>query len=358
MPSRSVPLNLLDFRTDLQNLTPLGKFCGSDQLFRDRYRITQLLGRGGFGITFLARDMLVRGMPWCVIKQLCPKVSDPVALRRARQCFSREAKILNRLGTHSQIPQLLNYFEADGEFYLVQEYIQGMTLTKAVRRKGVFSEDEVKKFLREILPLLQFVHYQGVIHRDIKPPNIIRREKDDKLVLIDFGAVKEQLSQTTVDSSTVITTTTTTTHFVGTLGFAPPEQLSLQPVPSSDLYALGMTCIFLLTGKSPLQLETDRHTGDIHWRHLVSVSDFLAQIIDKMTKDLVKERYRSANQVFRALELEPHLEMLADCMTDRPLSGRKQLPSDAKPEYISPAKRTAIAIRERLTRMHRKNPLW
>jgi len=311
--------NVLSFHTDIQQMTQLGQLCGSQDLFCDRYLITRLLGRGGFGVTFLARNMALPGHPWCVIKQLCPKVNNEAALKRARKSFKREAKTLAKLGAHGEIPQLRDYFEVGGEFYLVQDYIKGHTLTQEVRRHGPFSEESVKKFLREILPLLEFVHSQRVIHRDIKPPNIIRRRVDGKLVLIDFGAVKEQIVQSSI-SGDPTTAAPTTTHFIGTMGFAPPEQLSLRPVYSSDIYALGMTCLYLLTGKTPMKLSGETRTGVIAWRDRVSVSDYFAKILEKMLKISVRERYQTASEILRALDLEPHLETLAECMISRPRS--------------------------------------
>lgn len=349
--------NLLNFHKDLQHETQLGQLCGTEQLFRDRYIVNRLLGRGGFGVTFLAQDVTRAGMPLCVIKQLCPKANDEASLKRARKCFAREAKTLGRVGNHSQIPSLFDYFEAEGEFYLVQEYVHGMTLTKEVRRYGTFTEAKVRQFLGEILPLLKFVHYQGVIHRDIKPPNILRRESDRKLVLIDFGAVKEQIAKTAAPPDQH--TTTTSTNFVGTLGFAPPEQLSLRPVYSSDLFAVGITCIYLLTGRTPLQLGTDPDTGDICWRHFVQVGDYFANIINKMIKPSTRERYRSTKEVLHALDLEGHLDTLSSCMMTTPLSGRDIAPPVEEPgDYLPPAVRTAIAIRNRLARKKRNQQYW
>lgn len=335
---------LLSFHADIENQTQLGQLCGGKHLLSDRYAINRLLGRGGFGVTFLATDMSLPDTPWCAIKQLCPKVSNEAALKRARKCFDREAKILSQLGTHDRIPQLLNYFEDDGEFYLVQEYIQGMTLTKEVKRNGKFSEQSVKNFLCEILPLLQFIHNQGVIHRDIKPPNIIRRHHDDQLVLIDFGAVKERMALSAARGDR--TAMTTTTHFIGTMGFAPPEQLSLRPTYASDIYAVGVTCLYLLTGLTPKKLDCDLNTGEISWLHLVDVSDNFARIINKMLKPSLRDRYTQAEEILRDLDLEPHLDTLATCMTNQPMRVQNIEDTQAEPDtYVSPVVRTARAIR-------------
>ena len=341
------PTDLANFRSGILDQTYLGQICGSKQLFRDRYEIRKLLGRGGFGVTFLARDRKLPSSPLCVIKQLCPKVQDQAALQKARQRFEQEAKALGRLGSHSQIPQLLNYFEAEGEFYLVQEYIRGSTLNKELRQSGVFSEEKVRKFLRELLPLLRYVHKNRVIHRDIKPPNILRCEDDGRLVLIDFGAVKERIS--TADHSSI----RTSTQFVGTIGFAPPEQLSLRPVYASDIYAVGVTCLYLLTGKAPIEFEYEPTTGDIKWRNCVQVSDHFGRVLDKMLRVSACDRYQSAEDVLRALELEPHLDYLLPCMSNQPLAAAPSQPSSSR-EFVSPLVRTAIAIREWQVRLQER----
>jgi serine/threonine-protein kinase len=337
---------LSSFHADIFNQTHLGQICGSQRLFRDRYEILRILGRGGFGVTFLAKDVSLPSHPLCVIKQLCPKVSDPIIIARARKRFEQEAKTLSDLGSHSQVPTLLNYFEAEGEFYLVQEYIKGPTLTAEIRRSGPASEAKVKQFLREILPVLQYIHSHQVIHRDIKPPNIIRSEDDGRLVLIDFGAVKEQIAQFAGETTSQ---KAPTTQFVGTVGFAPPEQLSLRPIYGSDIYAVGVTCIYLLTGESPLNFDYDSTTGEICWRDSAQVSDYFAKVLDRMIKISPQERYQSAEEVLRILNLEPHLDSLNHCMSAQPpsLASFDDNPEEVDlGQYLSPTARTAIAIRQ------------
>jgi serine/threonine-protein kinase len=334
-------------RASPQHQTQLGQMCGSDLLFRDRYQVIRAIGRGGFGVTFLAKDMSLPGTPMCVIKQLCPKVSSTVVLQRAAQRFEREARILSQLGSHAQIPRLLDYFRQDGEFYLVQEYVRGRTLAKEVKSRGILPESEVKRFLREILPVLSYVHQNQVIHRDIKPPNIIRCQEDGRLVLIDFGAVKEQFIGVDERSSH----RGTTTHFVGTLGFAPPEQLALRATYSSDIFALGVTCLYLLTGKPPMEFDYDMTTGEVSWQDQVDVSDHFRGILDKMLRLSLQERYLSVDEIIRALDLEPYLDSLADCMTQRrPISDEDELL--LRRGYLSPVVRTAIAIRRWRARLH------
>jgi serine/threonine protein kinase len=338
---------------EVLNHTTLGQFYKTKQLFRDCYLVLKLLGRGGFGVTFLAQNDRLPGRPQCVIKQLCPKVKDPAALDKARQRFMQEAKTLSRLGSHSQIPQLLEYFELDGEFFLIQEYVPGLTLGQEVRELGIFSETKVKQFLREILPLLQYVHDRRVIHRDIKPANMIRCNLDGRLVLIDFGAVKEQLIMATEHSAL---RTSISTQFVGTVGFAPPEQLSLRPMYASDIYALGVTCLYLLSGKSPPEFNYDYLTGIFKWRETLQLSDYFGEILDKMLRVSPRDRYQSPQEVLRALDLESHLESLLPCMSQSPLASpgvTEPVASYQKP-YVSPAVQTAMAIRQWQERLQAK----
>lgn len=343
----SIP-KLDKLRDNPQHQTHLAQMCGTEQLFRDRYQIVRTLGRGGFGVTYLAKDVALPHAPLCVIKLLCPKVSNPVVLQRACQRFEREAKILSQLGSHAQIPRLLDYFQVDGEFYLVQEYVRGRTLAKEIKSKGTLSELEVKYFLREILPVLSYIHEHQVIHRDIKPPNIIRCQDDGRLVLIDFGAVKEQFAQVSNN-----TQRGATTHFVGTLGFAPPEQLALRASYSSDIFALGVTCLYMLTGKPPMEFSYDSVTGEVNWQDYVDVSEHFGKILDKMLKVSVRDRYQSADEILRILNLEPYLGKLSDCLHVQPRLS--ELPDEAellaRNGYLPPIIRAAIAIRRWRTRM-------
>lgn len=283
--------------------------CGSQLLLRDRYRVLKPLGQGGFGATFLARDEILPGEPTCVIKQLRPSGTTPHVLQMARELFEREARTLGTIGNHPQLPRLLDYFEEQEQFYLVQEYISGSTLQQEVKLNGTYSEAGVKQFLSEILPLLQYIHEQKVIHRDIKPANLIRRTQDARMVLIDFGAVKNQVSQATTNQSGH---TALTAYAIGTPGFAPPEQMAMRPVYASDIYALGVTSVYLLTGKTPKDLDYNPTTGEVMWEHLVQASDHLINVLRKMLEVSVRSRYQTAKEVLRALEIEPYLESLAN----------------------------------------------
>jgi serine/threonine protein kinase, bacterial len=332
--------------------TELCQACGEKLLLRDRYRVLNALGQGGFGATFLAKDEPLPGQPYCVIKQLRPTGTAPHVMQMARDLFEREAQTLGRIGNHPQVPRLLDYFEANQEFYLVQEYVSGCTIQQEIKRAGAFSEAGVKQFLSEILPVLQYIHSHQVIHRDIKPANLIRRSHDCKLVLIDFGAVKNQVNSVAASLSEQ---TALTAYAIGTPGFAPPEQMAMRPVYASDLYAVGVTCIYLLTGKSPKDLDYDPATGELLWQKQVHISEHFEGVLKKMLEVSVRHRYQSANEILRALDLEPYLESLANSMnsvTVRPNPARQESNSQ---ESTSPAARAAMAIRARNARSESTN---
>jgi serine/threonine protein kinase, bacterial len=273
--------------------------CGWPLLLRDRYRSSRILGRGGFATTFLAVDEGLPGQPTCVIKQLRPVLNAAHILEMSRELFQREAATLGKIGNHPQLPRLLDYFELEQDFYLIQEYVSGATLQQEVRRSGQFDEPMVVEVLQEVLPILNYLHDQQVIHRDIKPANIIRRTIDRKLVLIDFGAVKDQVNQAAANNPD---NTTLTSFAVGTPGFAPPEQMAMRPVYASDVYSLGITCIYLLTGKSPKDLNYSQATGELNWREHVRLSPRFQRIIEKMLEVSLRDRYQSAREVAQALE--------------------------------------------------------
>lgn len=335
--------------------------CGNRLMLRERYRVVQPLGQGGFGATYLAIDESLPGHPNCVIKQLRPTVNAPQVLQMARELFEREAQTLGRIGNHPQVPRLLDFFEANQEFYLVQEYVSGFTLQQEVRRDGKLSEHGVKQILSEILPVLEYIHSNRVIHRDIKPANIIRRSQDNRLVLIDFGAVKHQAAP----QSDGLEQTTFTAYAIGTPGFAPPEQMAMRPVPASDIYALGVTCLYLLTGKSPKDLDYDATTGELLWQNRVDITDHFAAVLKKMLEVSVRHRYQAANDVFRALDLEPYLDSLANGMLSAKPGGKGDpRTGDFRPDPLgvdmpssptSPASRAAMAIRARQNRSDSAN---
>jgi serine/threonine protein kinase, bacterial len=273
--------------------------CGARLLVRNRYRVTKSLGQGGFGATFVAIDVSLPGEPICVIKQLRPSNNHEKFLRMARELFEREARTLGKIGNHPQIPRLLDFFEERRNFYLVQEYVSGHTIHQEVKQMGLFKEDKIRDFLTEILPVITYIHSQQVIHRDIKPANILRREQDGKLVLIDFGAVKNYVAQ--LEPQEGAEQNSNTQFAVGTSGYAPPEQLAMRPIFASDIYALGVTCVYLMTGKSPKDIEYNPSTGEMMWQKHVQLSKHLTQVLGKMLDVSVRYRYQSVEEVQQAL---------------------------------------------------------
>ncbi|MGH8002202.1 MAG: tetratricopeptide repeat protein, partial [Brasilonema sp.] len=261
-----------------------------------RYQIISYLGGGGFGETFVACDTQLPGSPQCVVKKLKPQSNDPDTLQTARRLFDTEAQVLYKLGIHDRIPQLLAYFEENQEFYLVQEFIEGHDLSQEIIPGKPLNQDQVICLLEEILNILEFVHQQQVIHRDINPRNIIRRKPDDKLILIDFGAVKQITTQVIIPNGK-----TKFTVAIGTPGYIPSEQAQGNPKFTSDIYALGILGIEALTGLSPEQLEKDAETGEIIWQNHTSVSEEFAKFLNKMVCYDFRERYSSARVALEAL---------------------------------------------------------
>jgi serine/threonine-protein kinase len=262
--------------------------------------VTKSLGQGGFGATFVAIDVSLPGEPICVIKQLRPSNNHEKFLRMARELFEREARTLGKIGNHPQIPRLLDFFEERRNFYLVQEYVSGHTIHQEVKKLGLFKEDKIRDFLTEILPVITYIHSQQVIHRDIKPANILRRDQDGKLVLIDFGAVKNHVAQ--MEPVEGGEQGSNTQFAVGTSGYAPPEQLAMRPIFASDLYALGVTCVYLMTGKSPKDIEYNPATGEMMWQKHVQLSKHLTHVLGKMLEVSVRYRYQSVEEVQKALQ--------------------------------------------------------
>ncbi|MEL6930822.1 MAG: serine/threonine-protein kinase [Cyanobacteria bacterium J06600_6] len=264
-----------------------GKILGS------RYQVIEYVAEGGFGKTYLAQDTQLPNRDLCIVKQLSPSFDAPNLLKIARRLFKTEAAALHNLGHHPQIPLLLAYFEEAGKFYLVQQYIQGKTLAHELASGRIWSAERVIELLKDCLNILQFIHDQGVIHRDLKPANLIRRHTDHKIVLVDFGTVKNMLQgQGGLTKLTVA---------VGTQGYMPIEQARGKPRPTSDLYALGIICIQALTGIDPLKFEEDRN-GEISWSHLTPVEPELKDILAKMIRYNAQERYQSARSVLNAIE--------------------------------------------------------
>ncbi|GAX34537.1 serine/threonine protein kinase [Nodularia sp. NIES-3585] len=265
------------------------------KLLDHRYQVIQVLAQGGFGQTYIAQDTRRPGNPVCVVKHLKPATSDPRVFETAKRLFNSEAETLENLGNHDQIPRLLAYFDENQEFYLVQELIAGQTLAEELIPGQPWSESQVMQLLQGVLEILVFVHGQGVIHRDIKPDNIIRRACDQKLVLVDFGAVKQlRLPMVSVGGQP------TATVAIGTPGYMPTEQGQGKPRPNSDIYSLGIIAIQALTGVPAVELQEDPNTGELLWQHLANVNYRLAAVLTKMVHYHFKDRYQSASEALQA----------------------------------------------------------
>lgn len=271
-------------------------------LLSHRYKVLGLLGDGGFGKTFLVEDTHLPSNRRCVVKQLKPIHDNPQVHQIVKDRFQREAAILERLGEgHEQIPQLYAYFSEDEQFYLVEEWIEGETLAQKVQNEGIQSEAMVRSILMKLLPTIAYVHRQQIVHRDIKPDNVILRQRDGQPVLIDFGAVKESMS-TIVNSQG----NSTNSIIVGTPGYMPAEQLAGRPVFSSDLYSLGMTAIYLLTGRIPQQLDTHPMTGELSWQpYAPSITSEFAAILNKAVQMNAHLRFTTAAEMLSALQASP-----------------------------------------------------
>jgi serine/threonine protein kinase len=313
--------------------------CGIELLvLENRYRPLKAIGRGGFGKTYLAEDIKKFGEQ-CVIKQFAPYSGNDSETEKTR--FQDEAKQLQRLGEHPQIPTLLAFFTERGYLYFVQQYVAGENLAEELERRGVFDEARIRDFLQDLLGILQVVHQQGVIHRDLKPYNIMRRKSDQKLVLIDFGISKQLEANPSTGTS------------IGSLGYSPLEQFwGGKAYPSSDLYSLGVTAFFLMSGISPHQIlaiameETSpahAHNWAEHWRNYVEqpVSESLGAVLDKLMQIDHKQRYQSASDVLADLTgrnlhqqktqvqytptLQPHLKSPVDTALSVPPKNKRSI---------------------------------
>jgi len=308
-PGCPKPLNIFPDLDDPTNFkTVQQKYCiscGMPLMLVARYLPLSLLGRGGFGAAFLARDRYTPNKRKCVVKQFLPSGDlSPKQMELAQSLFEREGEVLEDLGIHAQIPDLYAFFEMtvpslqggkeDKFFYLVQEFIDGKTLEQELAEKGKFTQADILEVLRAILPVLKFVHDKGSIHRDIKPSNIMR-DRTGLIYLLDFGAVKQIAKGTHKGNSTGIYS----------MGFSPPEQMvGGQIYPSTDLYALAVTCLELLTGKPPTELF-DSYQNGWQWRQYTQVSDRLASIFDKMLLSAPNQRFQSVDELLAAFATKP-----------------------------------------------------
>ncbi|WP_341739254.1 bifunctional serine/threonine-protein kinase/ABC transporter substrate-binding protein [Microcoleus sp. CAWBG640] len=272
-----------------------------------RYKILDKLGQGGFARTYTAQDLENPGNPPCVIKEIpFPESENPLVLQQARRQFQREANALQTLDQDWRIPKLFDRFEENDNFYLVQEYIQGTLLSQEISPGQQWKETQAIAFLREVLEILNSIHKANIIHRDIKPSNLIRRTQDRKLVMIDFGAVKEIRNFTSNSTGEILTS-----KAIGTDGYMPAEQYDTRSVPQpyNDIYALGIIVIQALTGEYPTNLPKEPKTCELIWnyatseRGMLQVSEGLKNILNQMVRFHFPKRYQSAAEVLEALDL-------------------------------------------------------
>ncbi len=268
----------------------------ADTVLQNRYKIIKILGQGGFGRTYLAEDQR-RFNELCAIKELIPNTSGTSAWEKAQELFGREAAILYQV-EHPQVPKFREKFEQDQRLFLVQDYVEGTTYYDLLEERkavgGAFTEAEVLRLITSMLPVLNYIHGKGIIHRDISPDNIMMRKSDKLPVLIDFGVVKELATKLQSQNATPQT-------YVGKPGYSPSEQIQTgQAYPSSDLYALAVSAIVLLTARETTELFDDNSLS-WNWQSLVTVNPRFAEILNRMLSYKPGARYQSANEVSEAL---------------------------------------------------------
>lgn len=314
------------------------------KLLKQRYQIVEVLKAGGFCQTYLAKDIIEPNAPKCIVKKLLPTTNNYSnnLQESVKKSLVREVEALKLLNIYDGVPQLLADFEEDKEFYLVQELIEGYSLSTEIYPGCSWSESRVIQLLHEVLEILAIVHSYGLIHRDIKPSNLIRQNGTHKLVLIDFGAAKQTWTHAVTDREKIHTTFAVgigATIAIGTPGYMPAEQERGTPKPSSDIYALGMMAIQALTGLSPTQLLEDLETGEILWQQHVEVTPAFSKILSKMVSYHFKERYQSATDTLHALQ----------SLTNLPV--RQEIPAPVIANCIPPTSNTNSKIKP-------KSVLW
>ena len=274
----------------------------------DRYRIQSEVGRGGFGCTYLCED-INRFNELCILKEFAPQVQGTALITKSQELFEREAGVMYQL-KHPQIPMFREMFRVNrngvGQLFLVQDYVQGTNYQRLLEQRlqhgKKFTETEVTDFLTKILPVLDYIHGLGVIHRDISPDNLIKRDRDELPVLIDFGGVKQVAVNATIQYLPTSTSNPAIPTRLGKIGYAPNEQMQRGIVfPHSDLYALAATTLVLLTGKEPQNL-IDPQNFRWNWREEVSLSQNLGGILDRMLQLRPIDRFESAQNVLAALK--------------------------------------------------------
>ncbi len=253
------------------------------------YKVLRTLGQGGMGTTYLAWDGTgkIAGHPQLlVLKQMN---ADMAKIAKAQELFEREAHALQSLN-HPGIPKYYDFFVEGGKKYLAMELVHGQDLEKLIYHKGPVTPNQSVAWMIQTCDILDYLHSQmpPLIHRDIKPANLMVRTADNSVAVLDFGAVKE------------IATTPGTR--IGAEGYCAPEQERGQPLTQSDLYAIGPTMIFLLTGENPLRYYRSRGRNfrfDV--TNVPTITPQLREIIDHVTEPLARDRYQTAKELAEAL---------------------------------------------------------
>jgi serine/threonine-protein kinase len=314
-----VPEPLVDPLEDRQLLAPGTRIAA-------RYTVQRVLGQGGFGRSYLAEDSQ-RFEEACVLKEFFPTKKSGRNLQKALDLFKREAKTLYQLN-HPQVPKFLACFTQRNRLFIVQEYIDGVPYSQLLKQRrqqdSQFSEAEVVPWLMQMLQVLDYLHGLNIVHRDISPDNIMYCRDRSLPVLIDFGLVSDAIS-TLLSGEVTAADDGQPATMVGKFGYSPPEQIHLgQCFPSSDLYALGVTAIVLLTGRYPRDL-IDQESLEWRWQTYVSVGQGLEAILTKLVQQKPKARFQTAQDVMQPLA------QLTEAATD-PIS-----PLVAAPAWVASA---------------------
>ncbi|MBC7969007.1 MAG: protein kinase [Verrucomicrobia bacterium] len=299
-------------------------------LLNNRYCLVGAAGQSKFGQTYLARDQK-RLNELCVVKEFTPVQQETAAVESLRQRFHQDVSGLYEL-QHPQLPPLRMMFAQEERLYWVRDYVEGKSygvlLDERKAQGQVFYEAEVIQLLLKVLPVLTYLHNRGMVHRNLSLDTLILRQQDQLPILINFGLVQELVTRLQLHSIDQ-------REALGQWGFAPPEQLHGKAEPSSDLYALAVTAIALLTGKTPESLYNSQ-TQQLDWEALVTVHPTFARLLRQMLHPQPKKRPASAAQVAQILEpllanapvdAMPANAMLSDIMLDTPVAATQ--PTDA-----------------------------
>lgn len=309
--------------------------CGASVVLKDRYRATQLLGSGGFGRTFAGIDQgtdLDKSQP-CAVKQLHIPGMVGESREKIIELFERESQWLYQLDEHPQTPRFIDYFAEGDRLYLIQELIIGQTLTQEMNaRTSPYQEVEVVEFLQEVVAILRYIHQYKIIHRDLKPDNFIRRDRDQKWVLIDFGASRILSETALIGNATII----------GTPEFMAPEQHRGQAFPASDLYSLGVIAVQLITGRSTLAMF-DFQSDQWLWTKFIpseaNLSKSFVQLLNDLIAPKVGDRPKSATTVAQYIQRMERRRSLGHLQPFR----STLTPAQAKATYVNPGDQPTIA---------------